>query len=102
MIAALKQRIESLEEHLRLDRVRRFGPSSEKNPHQCELLFNEAETIEEAAEAAAALEAVQDPTNTPKKRGRKGLSKQLPRHQVHITLPDEEKAGAVETFLYCR
>ncbi|MCK5893918.1 MAG: hypothetical protein KAG53_05810 [Endozoicomonadaceae bacterium] len=32
------------------------------------------------------------------KRGRKGLSKNLPRHQIHIDLSDEEKAGAIDTF----
>ncbi|MCK5894751.1 MAG: IS66 family insertion sequence element accessory protein TnpB [Endozoicomonadaceae bacterium] len=32
------------------------------------------------------------------KRGRKGLSKNLPRHQIHIDLIDEEKAGAIDTF----
>ena len=101
-IDQLKRRIEALEEYLRLERTRRFGPSSEKHPNQGELLFNEAEAIgglavaENAAETA--LEALQEATGTPKKRGRKGLSKHLPRHQVHIDLSEAEKAGAVDTF----
>lgn len=102
VIDQLKRRIEILEEYLRLERTRRFGSSSEKHPNQGELLFNEAEATEDlaAAETAAetALEALQEATGTPKKRGRKGLSKNLPRHQVHIDLSEEEKAGAVDTF----
>lgn len=98
VIDQLKQRIRCLEEYLRLERARRFGPSSEKNPHQAELLFDEAEAIEDLAEIETALEALQENNGTKKKRGRKGLSKQLPRHQVRIELSDEEKEGAVDTF----
>jgi hypothetical protein len=49
VIEEQKQRIAILEEYLRLERVRRFGPSSEKSPDQAEL-FNEAETIEDTAD----------------------------------------------------
>jgi transposase len=100
IIESQKKRIVLLEEYLRLERARRFGPSSEKHSGQAELLFNEAEVEEETAEASAALEELKDLTETasPKKRGRKGLSKSLPRHQVHINLSEEEKAGAVDTF----
>lgn len=98
VIDAQKQRIHILEEHLRLERARRFGPSSDTNPDQGELLFDEAEAIDEAATASAELEALQETTATPKKRGRKGLSKNLPRHQVHIDLSKEEKSGAIDTF----
>jgi transposase len=98
VIEEQKQRIEVLEEYLRLERARRFGPSSEKNSAQAEILFDEAEALEDISAATTALEALQEQTGTPKKRGRKGLSKQLPRHQVHINLNDEEKAGAIDTF----
>lgn len=98
VIEQLNRRIQCLEEYLRLERARRFGPSSEKNANQGELLFNEAEAVEEVSAVETALEALQETTNTPKKRGRKGLSKTLPRHQVHIPLSDDEKAGAVDTF----
>lgn len=98
VIEQLKQRIEYLEEYLRLERTRRFGPSSEKNPNQGELLFDEAEAIEEASPVETALEVIQGNNDRPKKRGRKGLSKNLPRHQVHLTLSEQEKEGAVDTF----
>jgi len=100
VIASLKRRVACLEEYLRLDRARRFAPSSEKNPHQMEFLFNEAETEEEAAATQKALDELkaQNSTKPNKKRGRKGLSKNLPRHQHYINLSDEEKAGAIDTF----
>jgi transposase len=98
VIEEQKQRIAILEEYLRLERARRFGPSSEKYAGQSELLFDEAEVIEEDSAAISALEELQEQHGAPKKRGRKGLSKSLPRHQVHINLSDEEKAGAIDTF----
>ena len=100
IIESQKKRIAVLEEYLRLERARRFGPSSEKHPSQAEMLFNEAEVEEESAEVSTALEELQELTSTAptNKRGRKGLSKSLPRHQVHIDLSDEEKAGAIDTF----
>lgn len=33
-----------------------------------------------------------------KKKGRCGLSAYLPRHQILLTLNDEQKAGAIDTF----
>jgi len=100
IIESQKKRIAALEEYLRLSRARRFGPSSEKHSVQAEMLFNEAEVEEETAEASTALEELKTLTDTspPKKRGRKGLSKNLPRHQVHLDLSDDEKAGAIDTF----
>lgn len=98
VIEAQKQRIAILEEYLRLERARRFGPKSEKAPNQIDLLFNEAEALDELFTVETALASLQETTDTPKKRGRKGLSKQLPRHQVRIALSEEEKAGAIDTF----
>lgn len=98
VIEEQKKRIDILEEYLRLERARRFGSSSEQSPHQEPLLFDEAEAIEETAPISAELEALQAITDTPKKRGRKGLSKNITRHQVHIKLSEEEKAGAIDTF----
>jgi transposase len=97
VIEEQKQRIAILEEYLRLERARRFGSSSEKSSNQSEL-FDEAEALEEISAVATALDELQDQTGTKKKAGRKGLSKKLPRHQVHINLSDEEKAGAIDTF----
>ena len=106
VIEQQKQRIAVLEEYLQLSRAQRFGPSSEKSPDQQEMVFNSAEALaddEQAQTQAAAqqaLEKLQTLTNTTpaKKRGRKGLSPNLPRVQVRLELSDEEKAGAVDTF----
>ena len=95
VIDAQKKRIEILEQYLRLERARRFGPSSEQSPAQT-TLFNEAEQLDDLAD-----ESEQEPQSSqqPKrKKGRKGLSKDLPRHQIHLNLSEEEKAGAVDTF----
>ncbi len=67
VIEEQKQRIEVLEEYLRLERARRFGPSSEKNSAQAEILFDEAEALEDISAATTALEALQEQTGTPKK-----------------------------------
>ena len=100
VIAQQKKRIAALEEYLRLERARRFGASSEKYAGQQEMLFNDVETEDDIAPAMQALEELKeiDETSSPKKRGRKGLFKILPRHQVHYFLNDDEKAGAVDTF----
>jgi hypothetical protein len=66
VIEQLKQRIQRLEDYLRLEKARRFGPSSEKNSNQLELLFNEAETLEESAAVETAIDALQETTGTPK------------------------------------
>lgn len=100
VIAQQKLRIEILEEYLRLAKQKQFGRSSEKNPNQDEF-FNEAEL------AACAIEAI-EPENeeldtskdkpAPKKRGRKGFSKNIPREQIYIDLSAEDKSGAIDTF----
>lgn len=94
VISSQQQRIAFLEEALRLEKVRRFGSSSEKQPGQGEL-FNEAELVAEDSEYSLPVDD-QPPTN--KRRGRKGLSPSLPRHQVRLTLSEEEKVGAIDTF----
>ena len=92
----LAQRISHLEEQLRLERLHRYAPRSEKLK---ERIFNEAEQVagegEIADEAEAALvadtglaEAVQP---APKKRGRRPLPDDLPRERVEHDLPDEQK-----------
>lgn len=103
VIEQQKERIAMLEEYLRLARAQRFGPSSEKNALQVEMLFNDVEALEESEEEQQAQQALEElkeitDTATPKKRGRKGLSKSLPRIQVHLALSEEEKQGAVDTF----
>lgn len=95
VITEQKKRIAVLEEYLRLERARLYGRSSEKNMAQG-ALFDEAELCADESEDSP---APSDPGSQPRKNaGRKGLSKSLPRHQVHLNLSDEEKAGAIDTF----
>jgi len=110
VIASLKQRIELLEEALRLSKIKRFAPSSEQSGQLS--VFDDAEveaTIEfdaatdEAIDDIAAIEEDVDsestePTQPKQKPGRKPFADNLPRVQVFITLSDEEKAGAISTF----
>lgn len=93
-----QKRIALLEEYLRLERTRRFAPSSEKHAGQGEL-FNEMEQLANLAlDAPEAEEPQEGITKGKKKAGRKGLSKSLPRHQIHLDLSEAEKAGAIDTF----
>ena len=101
-IAALKveneklaQRVVHLEEQLRLERLHRYAPRSEK---LTERIFNEAEQA--AAEDTDDVEAapiaetgLPDPEKPePKKRGRKPLPEDLPRERVEHDLPEDQKA----------
>ena len=103
-IAALKveneklaQRVVHLEEQLRLERLHRYAPRSEK---LTERIFNEAEQaaaegeqtddVEVAAMADTGLPDAEKPE--PKKRGRKPLPKDLPRERVEHDLPEDQKA----------
>jgi len=109
VIASLKQRIEWLEEALRLSKVKRFAPSSEQSGQMS--LFDDAEveatvdfeTADNAVDEIEAIEAGVEPESTepnpPKQKpGRKPFASHLPREQIFITLSDEEKAGAITTF----
>ncbi len=107
VIFSLKQRIQVLEEALRLSKVKRFAPSSEQS--QQTSLFDEAEVeatvdIDSAADDlnapdCAALETEATDQGTDKKKpGRQPFSSNLPREQIFITLSDEEKVGAIDTF----
>ena len=96
IITKQKARIARLEEFLRLERARLYGRSSEKNINQGEL-FDEAELCcDEPEENLPTLEPIKHTSD--KKKGRKGLSKSLPRYQVRLDLRDEEKVGAIDTF----
>ena len=107
VISTLKQRIQVLEEALRLSKIKRFAPSSEQSQQMS--LFDEAEvegtadldptTVEVTAAEEDALEAESTgPVNGKQKTGRKPFATTLPREQIFITLSDAEKAGAVDTF----
>jgi len=107
VILSLKQRIQILEEALRLSKVKRFAPSSEQSPQLS--LFDEAEveakadlesaTDEDTATGDDTLETdTTEPAKKMLKTGRKPFSSNLPREQIFITLSDAEKAGAIDTF----
>ena len=91
-----EQRIRLLEEYLRLGQVQRFGASSEKAACQSDL-FDEAELEVALSELEAQLPEDDHVRPRPKKRQR-GFSDDLPRVQIHLTLSDEEKVGAIKTF----
>ncbi len=100
VIDALKDRVAVLEEYLRLERARSYGRSSEKHPGQGHL-FDEAEL--EGCQDESENTPIDGPdTPEPKKKssngGRKPLSPNIPREQVRLTLTDEEKEGAIDTF----
>ncbi len=92
VIAEQKERIGILEEYLRLERARLYGRSTEKS-NQGEM-FNEADLAECDDEQPEPETKKNNKTN----KGRKPLSKTIPRHQVHIDLSDDEKEGAINTF----
>ena len=92
----LAQRVTHLEEQLRLERLHRYAPRSEKLK---ERIFNEAEQVAAEGEIAddgeAALVAdtglVDVAQPAPKKRGRRPLPADLPRERVEHDLPDDQK-----------
>ena len=90
VIEAQEKRIKLLEECLRLAKHKRFAPSSEIN-HQQGDLFNEVEIAADDKQPSAE-------KARKGKGGRKGLSKHIPREQLYIDLPPEQKAGAIDTF----
>ena len=95
VIAWQKQRIELLEEYLRLANHKRFGPRSEQTTAEQGLLFNEVEITAEPEQA----ELLPDPPQDKKsKRGRKPFNEKLPREQVFAYLSEAEKVGAIDTF----
>ena len=93
----LGQRVVHLEEQLRLERLHRYAPRSEK---LTERIFNEAEQaaaegeetddVEAAPIADTGLPDAEKPE--PKKRGRKPLPEDLPRERVEHDLPEDHKA----------
>ena len=98
-IATQEKTIKLLEEQLRLATQERFGASSEKLAFQ-KGLFDEAELEDRLHELDEQL-AEGEPTDTDKppcKSKRTGFPEKLPRVRVELTLSDEEKAGATNTF----
>ena len=100
VIGEQQKQINLLEEQLRLLRHQRYGKSSEKNAAQGEL-FNEAELLsdqEEPKDSEAELKKEQPDPPQKKKKGRSGLSPDLPRKKIWLRLTDEQKRGAIDTF----
>ena len=100
VIGEQQKQINLLEEQLRLLRQQRYGKSSEKNDAQGEL-FNEAEWLSDQADAEDSeveLNTEQSEPPKKKKKGRSGLSPDLPRKKVLLRLSDEQKQGAIDTF----
>ncbi len=108
VISSLKQRIQVLEEALRLSKVKRFAPSSEQS--QQLTIFDEAE-VEATLDFESATNEINaaddddiletgssEPAHQKQKTGRKPFADSLPREQIFITLSDAEKAGAIDTF----
>jgi hypothetical protein len=93
-------RIQLLEELLRLKTLQKFAASSEKSINQF-LLFDEAEL---EAEIDALRDQLpddveeEDAPRASRKRRQRGFSDQLLRERIELTLSDEEKAGASKTF----
>ena len=89
-------RIAILEEVVRHLKLKRFAPSSEKTSVDQFLLFDESELCTDpdltAFENNQDNKSGQDDNDT-KPRGRKPLSKDLPREQIFLYLTDEEKQG---------
>ena len=98
-LAAREEQVKLLQEENRWLKAQLFGRSSEKSavtdvsPDQ-RWLFNEAEALAQAAEAAT--QSVTIPAHERKKRGRKKLSAELPRIEVVHDLPEHEKVCAAD------
>lgn len=92
----LTQRICDLEEQLRLERLRRYAPRSEKLKDR---LFNEAEQAAGENEEGNDVDMAGVPDTglpdahkpEPKKPGRKPLPEDLPRQRIEHDLPEDQK-----------
>ena len=99
-IAAYEKLIRLYEESERLAKIQRFGQSSEKSKFQIDL-FDEAELEKSFRDLESEIEKEEASQEGKKKKPRKkreGFSADLPRVRVDLTLTNEEKAGAVNTF----
>ena len=90
-ISEHKEEISQLREYIRLLRSQRFGPSSERSVADQLGLFNEAETLCDAASADDE-DTTLIPAHARRKRGgRRPLPAFLPREEIVHDLSDEEK-----------
>ena len=99
-IACYEKLIKLYEEAERLAKLKQFGQSSEKSKFQFQF-FDEAEleqAIDDLDQQIAKEEAAEQGKKKKPRKKREGFSPDLPRVRVELTLTDEEKAGAVNTF----
>lgn len=94
VIAEQQKRLALLEEQIRLLRAKRFGPSSEPSRDQLPLFDEDESPLPESV----SVPEPEDSTQKPRRRGRQGLSSDLPRQRIYLRLSEQEKAGARETF----
>lgn len=88
------QRIAILEEIVRLEKLKKYGSSSEKSADQHDM-FNEAELVDMAtqlpADAELAVDIKAPPPVSKQKKGRKPLPKDLPRVRIEHDLDEADK-----------
>ena len=105
-IAIKEQRITTLEEYIRLQKLKRFAASSEKSVLQQEM-FNEAELSVAAEDLLNEQEQPDSDTKessstAPKKKaGRKPLPPELPRRRIEYDVPETEKVCACGCMREC-
>ena len=97
VIAEQQKLLKLMEEQLRLARQRRFGSSSEKQPHQGDF-FDEAELEVALSDIEAQLPEGAPSKPKAKRKPREGFSDKLARVRIDLPLSDAEKAGATSSF----
>jgi len=95
-IAEYEKLLKLFEEAERLSKLKRFASSSEKSTFQIDF-FDEAELEQAFSDLDKQIPDEHKPKNKTRKK-REGFSPELPRMRVELTLTDEEKEGAINTF----
>jgi transposase len=90
-IRARDEEIDVLHEALRLARAQRFAAHSEKLPSNQSELFNEVEVLAKKAIIEAQPDSIEVPAHTRRRGKREPLPDHLPREEVVIDLPSNEK-----------
>lgn len=95
IILQQEKRIALLEEIVRLEKLRKYGASSEKSPDQQDM-FNEAELVDAAEQLSVEADTTKESPSktTPKKTGRKPLPADLPRVRIEHDLDEHQKICA--------
>lgn len=90
-IKSFKDEIDILHEALRLARAQRFASQSEKLPSNQSELFNEVEVFGEKEAAETQPDSIEVPAHTRRRPKREPLPAHLPREELIIDLPENEK-----------